>query len=81
MRREQIAPAVREAILIRDGASLESLLQVREKIYCALMTPDRKKAPARQPAKKPKKAPPKKPSKPARKPAKPAKKPAKKKSR
>jgi hypothetical protein len=81
MRRAQVAPSVRGAILARDSASLESLLNVREKIYCALFTPKPQKAPAKQPSKKPKKAPAKKPAKPVKKPAKPAKKPAKKKSR
>jgi len=81
MRRAEVAPEVRAAILGRDRASLDSLLEVREKLYCVLMTPEPKKAPAKQPTKKPKKAPPKKPSATAKKPAKPAKKPAKKKSR
>ena len=76
MRRDHIAPSVRAAILARDSASLETLLDVRETLYCVLMTPEPKKAPTKKPVKKPKKAPPKKP---AKKPAKPAKKPAKKK--
>ena len=71
MRRDRIAPSVRAAILARDSASLETLLEVRETLYCVLMTPEPKKAPTKKPVKKPKKAPPKKP---AKKPAKPAKK-------
>jgi len=70
MRRDRIAPSVRAAILARDTASLESLLDVRETLYCVLMTPEPKKAPTKKPVKTPKKAPPKKPAKPAKKPAK-----------
>jgi len=66
---EQIAPAMQLAILNQDRAQVEMLLDARNKIYCALMTPKPKRAPAK-PGKAPKKAPGKKP---AKKPAKPEK--------
>ena len=69
MRGQQIAPAMQAAILNQDRAQVEMLLDARNKIYCALMTPKPKKAPAK-PGKAPKKAPGKKP---AKKPAKPGK--------
>ena len=68
MRGEQIAPAMQLAILDQDRAQVETLLDARNKIYCAL-TPKPKRAPAK-PGKAPKKAPGKKP---AKKPAKPGK--------
>ena len=69
MRGGQIAPAMQLAILNQDQAQIEMLLDARNKIYCALMTPKPKKAPAK-PGKAPNKAPAKKP---AKKPAKPGK--------
>jgi len=66
---EQIAPAMQLAILNQDRVQVEMLLDARNKIYCALMTPKPKRAPAK-PGKAPKKAPGKKP---AKKPAKPGK--------
>ncbi|HET7062966.1 MAG TPA: hypothetical protein VFI49_01735 [Rudaea sp.] len=69
MRGQQIAPAMQLAILNQDQAQVEMLLDARNKIYCALMTPKPKRAPPK-PGKAPKKAPGKKP---AKKPAKPGK--------
>lgn len=66
----QITPAMQSAILNHDSVAIEDLLDARNKIYCALMTPKPKKAPAKKPGKAPKKAPGKKP---AKKPAKPGK--------
>lgn len=65
MRQERVEPAVRSAILRSDRGDLDVLLETPHKIYCALMTPKPKKAPAKKPAKTPKKAPAKK--KPAKK--------------
>ncbi len=78
MRDEDLSPTQRETLLGADVSALDSLIGIRDTMYCALFpvkTPTPKKAP---PKKKPSKAPPKKA--PAKKPAKkaPAKKPAKK---
>lgn|GEM_PF-4561305 len=78
MRDEDLSATHREALLGADVSSIDSLIDIRGKMYCSqfpVKVPTPKKAP---PKKQPAKAPPKKA--PAKKPAKkaPAKKPAKK---
>ncbi|MBS0213378.1 MAG: GNAT family N-acetyltransferase [Proteobacteria bacterium] len=66
MRREEIEPAFRDALMQPERMAIDGMLGVRETMYCVNKhTPPPKKAPAKKtPAKAPpKKAPPKKPAK------------------